>query len=169
MAIVELSRVPEPFHRYIEKVEEQSLTEALSRQRFSFRDFVDGIPSEKRDYRYAEGKWTLRDVFQHIIDAERIFAYRALCIARKEKTSLPSFDEDSYAMYAKAAGRDWDEMTREFVLVRESNEILFNSFDEEQLETSGTSSGRPIYVKAIGFIMVGHINHHVKVIQERYL
>ena len=169
MQAVELERVPEYYHRYIEQVREQDLGEALSAQRNAFTDFLEAIPSDKIDYSYAEGKWTLKELLQHILDGERIFAYRALCIARKEEQSLPGFDEDSYAASSKAAGRNWDEMINEFKLLRQTTEILFGSFDNEQLESSGIANNKSVYVKAIGFVMVGHINHHIRIISERYL
>ena len=143
--------------------------EALRTQTPSFIQFLEAIPVEKRDYRYAEGKWTIKEVLLHILDAERIFAYRALCIARKDKTSFPSFDENLYADNSKAGQRKWEELVEEFKLVRQSNEIMFGSFDNEQLETSGTASNKSTYVLAIGFILVGHVTHHIRITNERYL
>lgn len=169
MSRPDLSRVPEWYHNYINLVEEHNLMEALRNQASSFSQFLETLPEEKRDYRYGEDKWTIKEMLQHIIDAERIFSYRALCFARKDTTPLPGFDENSYAANSKAAGRNWNEMVIEFKTVRQSTQILFDSFDKEQLETSGTASGKSIYVLAIGFIIVGHINHHTTVIKERYL
>lgn len=169
MSVIELNRVPESFHIYISQVKETDLLQALADQRKAFTGFLQAIPPPKRDYRYAEGKWTIKEILQHIIDAERIFAYRALCIARKEMQSLPAFDENSYAENSKAEKRSWDDLVTEFNLVRQSNEIMFGSFDEEQLQTTGISNGKPIYVKALGFTIVGHVNHHTRVITERYL
>lgn len=165
----DLSRVPEWYHRYINQVQENELIEALEKQASSVIPFLENIPVVKRDYRYAEGKWTIKEVLQHIIDAERIFAYRALCFARKEATPLPGFDENSYADNSKAAKRDWNDLMEEFKIVRRSTQILFGSFDDEQMETTGTASGNLIYVMAIGFIIAGHLNHHVTIIKERYL
>ena len=145
------------------------MVEAIRLQTPLFLQFLQSIPADKRDYRYDEGKWTIKEVLLHILDAERIFAYRALCIARKDKTSLPSFDENLYADNSKADQRDWDELIEEFRLVRQSNGIMFASFDNEQLETSGIASNKSIYVLAIGFILVGHITHHIRIIKERYL
>ena len=167
--VVELKRVPEYYHRYIQQVKEPDLVKALADQRDNFMSFLKAVPADRYDYRYAEGKWTLKELLQHILDAERIFAYRALCIARKETQSLPGFDEDSYAAASGAGNRDWGEMINEFSLVRQSTEILFSSFDKEQLESEGFANNKSVYVKAIGFIMVGHINHHMRVIAERYI
>ncbi len=165
----DLTRVPDFYHNYIKQVEENDLMEALTKQTPSFIQFLKDIPADKRDYRYAEGKWTIKEALQHIIDAERIFAYRGLCFARKDTTPLPSFDENSYAANSKADKRNWEELVEEFKAVRKSTEIMFGSFDEEQLESAGTASGKSNYSRAIGFILVGHVNHHVKVIRERYM
>jgi DinB superfamily len=168
MSRPDLTRVPEWYHNYINQVPEDDLMQALKKQTSSFVQFLEKIPVEKRDYRYAEDKWTIKELLQHILDAERIFAYRALCFARKDATPLPGFEENDYAANSKADKRDWNEMVEEFKVVRRSTEILFGSFDNEQLETSGTSSGKKGYVLGIGFVIVGHINHHVKVVKERY-
>lgn len=169
MSRPDLSRVPEWYHRYINQVAENDLTVAIQNQTAGFSLFLETLPADKRDFRYAAGKWTIKEVLQHIIDAERVFSYRALCFARKDSTPLPGFDENSYADHSKAATRDWNELVEEFKAVRQSTAILFNSFDAEQLEATGIASGKPVYVLAIGFIVVGHINHHVAVIKERYL
>lgn len=165
----DLTRVPDHFHKYINQVKEDDLVKAFKKQTRSFLKFLDEMPKNKRDYRYAEDKWTIKEVLQHIIDAERVFAYRALCFARKDATPLPSFDENSYAANSKAEQRKWKDLVNEFRTVRQSTEILFSSFDDEQLETSGNASGKSNYVLGIGFIIAGHINHHITIIKERYL
>ena len=163
------TRVPEHFHNYINEAEGDDLMKVLKKQTRSFEEFLNEIPKSKRNYRYAEGKWTIKELLQHIIDAERIFAYRALCFARKDATPLPSFEENNYAANAKAEQRKWKDLVKEFEAVRRSTEILFDSFDDEQLESAGMASGKSNYVLAIGFIIAGHANHHIKVMKERYL
>ncbi len=165
----DLSRVPEFYHRYINQVKENDLETALKNQMPSFIQFLETLPADKRDYRYAEGKWTIKEMLQHIIDTERIFAYRALCVARREATSLPGFEENDYADNSKADKRNWDDLVEEFKVVRRSSEILFDSFDNEQLETNGTVNNKPVYVLGLGFMLAGHVNHHVNVVRERYL
>ena len=165
----DLTRVPEYYHKYINQVEGDDLCKIFKEQSCSLLEFLDEIPKKKRNYRYAEDKWTIKEILQHIIDAERVFAYRALCFARKDSTPLPSFDENNYAASAKAENRKWKELVKEFKAVRESTEILFNSFDDEQLNSSGVASGKPIYVLGIGYIVAGHVNHHCQIIKERYL
>jgi uncharacterized damage-inducible protein DinB len=142
---------------------------AMKKQTPAIFRFLNHIPVEKRNYRYGKDKWTIKEVLQHIIDAERVFAYRSLCIARKEKVSLPSFDENDYADNSKAKKRDWADMIEELKAVRRSTEILFTSFDKEQLSTFGIANNNPVSVLAIGFILVGHINQHIKIMKERYL
>lgn len=169
MSRPDLSRVPAWYHGYIKKVKENNLQEAFHNQTSSFIRFLRELPVEKRSYRYAEDKWTIQEVVQHIIDAERVFTYRALCIARGETNPLPSFDENSYAANSRAGKRNWEETIEEFRAVRQASEILFRSFDNEQLESSGIASGNSIYVLGIGFIVVGHVTHHLDMIRERYL
>jgi DinB superfamily len=169
MARPDLSRAPEYSHVYINQVREDDLMAALHTQTPMFVQFLETLPVVKRDHRYAEGKWTIKEMLQHILDAERIFAYRALCFARKDTTSLPSFDENLYADNSKAGKRNWDELVEEFKWARLSNEIMFGSFDNEQLETTGTANNRSMYVLAVGFTLVGHVAHHLKVIKEKYL
>ncbi len=165
----DLSRVAPFYHNYISQVPQNELSEAFASQRQDFNQFLTSIPAEKQDYRYAPGKWTIREVLQHIIDAERIFAYRALRFARQDKTPLPGFDENLFAETAKADTRDWKNLVDEYNAVRSSNEFLFASFDEDQLQSNGISYNSPNYVLAIGFIIVGHAAHHQRVVKERYL
>lgn len=165
----DLSRVGNVYHNYINLVKEDELAEAFVKESASFIRFLDTIPAEKYDYRYAEDKWTIKEVLQHIIDAERIFSYRALRFARKDKTPLPGFDENSFAAASKADARNWDKLVEEFKVVRRSSELLFHSFDEEQLQSDGISSNASNYVLALGFILIGHTMHHQKILKERYL
>ena len=165
----DLTRVPEYYHDYINQAEGDDLMGSLKKQSRSFIRFLEKIPKKKRNFRYDEGKWTIKEVLQHIIDTERVFAYRALCFARKDATPLPGFEENSYAANAKADQRKWKDLVNEFEAVRQSTELLFSSFDDEQLETAGTASGKSNYVLAIGFIIAGHANHHIKITKERYL
>src|SRR6185503_10820950 len=145
----DLSRVPSFYHNYISQVPENDLVEAFPKQTPAFIQFIESIPPEKYDYRYADGKWTLKELLQHIIDAERIFSYRALRFARKDPTPLSGFDENLFAANAKADERSWDKLVEELKVVRRSSELLFHSLDKEQLEAAGTSSNSPNYVLAI--------------------
>lgn len=165
----DFSRVGPSFHNYINQVTEDDLLEAFEKQSAAFIRFLETIPAEKYDYRYADGKWSIREVLQHIIDAERVFAYRALRFARKDATPLPGFDENLFAANAKADKRSWDKLVEEFKVVRRSSELMFQSFDNDQLQSNGISSNYPNYVLALGFVIVGHAVHHQKITKERYL
>lgn len=155
---------------YIKLVnDEWNLTEELEVSLAKFIDFVRDIPMGKYDYRYAEGKWTIKDIIQHVIDAERIFAYRALRIARGDKTALPGFEENDYANAAQADRRHLQELLTELSMVRQSTIFLFKSFLENELLHKGTASGYSVSVRALGFLIIGHQNHHIKIFKERYL
>lgn len=164
-----LSRVPEWFHGYINQVKEKNITDALDNQNNYLFKFLKKIPVEKHNYRYAKSKWTMKEVLQHIIDAERVFTYRAMSIARKEHQNLPGFDENLYADNSKAAKRSWNDMVAELKALRESTNYLYNSFDKAQLDANGISNNNPTYVNAICFVTVGHVEHHVRILRERYL
>jgi hypothetical protein len=157
------------FQKYIDQVPEDNLQMAFQNQLTVITDFFHSITEEKSNYAYAPGKWTIKELLQHITDTERIFAYRGLCIARNEKTNLPGFDENEYAAASNAGNRSWKDLTEEFLVVRKSTVTLFNSFTPEVLNNSGTSNNSPLMVNSVGFIVVGHVYHHIKIFKERYL
>jgi hypothetical protein len=165
----DLSRVGEWYHNYIKLVPESDLNAAFANKDNNLIEFFSNIPPSKRGYRYAEGKWTIQEMLQHIIDAERVFIYRALRFARKDSTPLHGFDENLYAANARADTRQWDDLLEEFIITRRSSGIFFRSLGEDQLEANGISSGSPIYVRALGYIVIGHALHHRNILQERYL
>lgn len=130
---------------------------------------LQSSPEEKQLYAYAEGKWTIKEVLQHIIDTERIFAYRALRIARKDKTPLAGFEQNEYVENCNADYRNFSEMLEEFSLTRRSTQLLFKSFTDDMLLQEGEMSGSKVTVRALGFICAGHVKHHVTILKERYL
>ncbi len=154
---------------YINALEDVSLIEGLEKGLHQMVSFIATLPTEKLEYRYAEGKWTIKDILLHLIDAERIFAYRALRIGRGDQTPLAGFEENDYVPYANANSRSLGNLMEEFQLVRKSTLLLFENFSDQQLTFLGTSSNAIISVRAIGFLISGHQNHHLKIIQERYL
>ncbi|MFN8246996.1 MAG: DinB family protein [Ferruginibacter sp.] len=166
---------PEPgtfaayYTNYIAKVKEDELLPAFDVQQNLMEDFFRGISEEKANYAYAPGKWTIKELLQHVIDTERVFSYRAMCIARGEKQSLPGFDENEYAATSKANDRHWNDMLEEMISVRLSSRLLFSSFDDEQLTKTGTANNNKLGVLAAGYIILGHVYHHVQILQERYL
>jgi len=158
------------YNNYLSLVNnEWPLTEELEVSVHDFIRFVQNIPMDKHDYRYAEGKWTIKDIIQHLIDTERIFSYRALRFARNDGTQLPGYDENHYAEVANGSKRKLQEMLTELALVRQSTIMMFKSFDSEDLLRIGTASGNIASVRALGYIIIGHQNHHIKVFKERYL
>ena len=169
MSKPDLSTIPEWYHKYVNQVQEQDLITAIQTNTDSSIQFFRSIPEEKWSHRYAKDKWSIREMVQHIIDAERIFSYRALCFARGEKASLPGFEENDYAAASKADNRSKEELIEEFETVRRSIHQLFSSFDEEQLSSVGVANNNPISVNAIGFIIPGHVQHHINILKERYL
>ena len=155
---------------YINQVsDEYTLIEELEISVHRLVKFVREIPMDKFDYRYAEGKWTIKDILQHLIDAERVFAYRALRFARNDKTELPGFEEDDYVLEANANKRSIQDLLTELLIVRQSTLALFKTFNNEQLLRIGIASNNPMSVRALGFVIIGHQNHHQKVFEERYL
>jgi uncharacterized damage-inducible protein DinB len=158
------------FSTYISNVtDEFTLIEELEISLHRLIKFVQDIPMDKFDYVYEEGKWTIKDIIQHLIDCERIFSYRALCIARNDKTDLLGFEEDDYAVEAKANKRSIMELLTELSAVRHSTLLLYKSFSDEEMQRIGTANSNPISVRAIGFVIIGHQNHHQQIFEERYL
>jgi len=157
------------YDNYISKVAEDDVKQAFENQQPLIDDFFDSISDEKSNFAYAPGKWTIKELLQHVIDTERIFNYRSLAIARKESASLPGFEENDYAANSNANDRTWNSLTDELKAVRKATVILFDSFNDEVINQSGIANNNPVTVNALGFIMVGHIYHHKKVIGERYL
>jgi uncharacterized damage-inducible protein DinB len=157
------------FATYIQAAANVELIEELEICLHDFIKFVQNIPMDKFDYRYAEGKWTIKDIIQHLIDSERIFAYRALRISRNDKTPLPGFEENDYVENTNANGRSIQDLLTEFSAVRQSTILLFKSLTDEQLKRIGIASNNEISVRALGFVTIGHQKHHQKVFQERYL
>jgi uncharacterized damage-inducible protein DinB len=154
---------------YIKLLEDVNLIEELEISLHEFIKFVQNIPMDKFDYRYAEGKWTIKEIIQHLIDTERIFSYRAMRISRNDKTPLPSFEENDYVDNTNANERNLQVLLTEMALVRQSTIALFKSFSDEQLTRMGVASNNPVSVRAIGFSTIGHQKHHQKIFQERYL
>ncbi|UPQ79484.1 DinB family protein [Flavobacterium azooxidireducens] len=154
---------------YIIALGNVNLIEELEKSMQNFEEFLTQIPSEKHEFRYAEGKWTIKDIVQHLIDAERIFAYRSLRFARKDQTPLSGFDENEYVDATDANKRTLSDLLQEYKVVRLSTMYLFKSFTDEELMHMGIALNNSFTVRAIGFIALGHQKHHQHIIEERYL
>ena len=133
------------------------------------RAFLLSLPEDKLLYRYAEGKWTIKEIVQHITDDERIYAYRALRFARNDLTELPGFDQDEYTRYAGANGRSLDDLLEELSTVRAATLSLYSGLGDDTLTQAGIASGNPMSVRAIAYHIAGHELRHMNIIRERYL
>jgi len=132
-------------------------------------DFIRALPEEKLTYRYADGKWTIKEILAHLSDDERIYAYRALRFARNDKTELPGFEQDDFARESGANERNLAELLAEFAAVRNATLALFESFPEQVLIRTGVANGNVMSVRAIAYHLAGHELRHLRVIRERYL
>tara|TARA_R110001632_G_scaffold232643_1_gene374004 strand:- start:108 stop:617 length:510 start_codon:yes stop_codon:yes gene_type:complete len=159
------------FKTYIDHLTKNGLSiiENLIETSSELEEVVAKLPKEKELFVYAEGKWTIKELLLHIIDTERIFIYRALRFARNDTTDLQGFDQDDYNDNVDANGRELQDLLEEFITVRASSISLFKSFSSEALVKIGTASGTAISVRAIGYLMSGHQQHHIKIFKERYL
>ena len=159
----------EYFKLYINQVKGNDIIASLSEGQKLMESFCRLIPSDKWNYRYAENKWTIKEVVMHIIDTERVMAYRALRIARNDQTPLPGFEQDGFIANAKTFNRTPESLLAEYMAVRAATIALFIHFDEEMFSRMGTASGYPISVRALAYIIAGHEAHHLAIIRERYL
>jgi uncharacterized damage-inducible protein DinB len=165
----QISYTPDFYRPYIESVGEERLIEVLNNNQENTQKLLFDVTEDEGNFRYAEGKWSLKEVVSHMIDVERIMSYRALCIARKDTTEFPGFDENAYVAHSNADKRRMADLAREFAMVRRATIELFRSFDDETLLHIGTANKLPMSVLLLGFIIAGHENHHINVIKERYL
>ena len=163
------SDYPVFYESYIKLVSEEDLSETMRSSLEEMVDFLDSITPDKADYRYAEDKWSVKELLQHMIDTERIFSYRALCIARGEHQSLPGFDEKVYAKNADVSDKSLKELKEEMLTVRESVYMMFRGFNDEMLSRVGISNNKQVSVNAIGYMIIGHARHHFNILKERYL
>nr|WP_321235395.1 DinB family protein [uncultured Psychroserpens sp.] len=157
------------YETYIEKAGALALYEGLKTNGDLTIAFLESIPEDKLEYRYEAGKWTVKEIIQHLIDTERVFMYRALCIARQDKTLFPGYDQDAYAASCEANQRSMYSLMNEYKAVRLASIILFESFTKEMLTQIGIASNSNLSPRAVAFIIIGHENHHCDVIKERYL
>ncbi len=159
-----------PFYAgYVDALEGDNGIEILVSQSTATQELLNSFSESKGNYAYAEGKWTVKEVVGHLMDAERIFAYRALSIARGEKKLLPGYDQDEYVKTGNFNKRQLFDLNYEFRLLRESNILLFRGFDEYMMNQRGIANDKEVTVRALLFIIAGHEKHHMKILRERYL
>ena len=158
------------FQHYIDLVESGEFLAVFDRNTEQTGRYFNNIPTDKHDYRYAEGKWTIKEVLMHIIDTERVFAYRTLvCLRGDHATPLHSMDDNLYASNIDVSSRTMESLIREFGVVRSNSRLLFENVTEVQSKFLGNGVTHPFSARALGLIMMGHILHHMNIINERYL
>ena len=168
-------RKPQPgeynefYATYISKIEGDNLIKLLRDQLTDFSGFMSDISEETSEYAYAPGKWSIKELLNHINDTERIFSYRALCIARGEKSPLPGMDQDTYQAASPTKTRTFSSLIEEFVAIRTATLFLFDDMPESDTLKTGTASGFPVSVRALAAMIYGHCAHHTEVIKNRYL
>jgi uncharacterized damage-inducible protein DinB len=167
--LLNLESIPHFYKNYVKQIEETDLIQALRISGHRMLELVHFIKEEKSDYRYAEGKWSVRELLCHMVDAERIFAYRALTFARNDKTNLPGFEENDYAPQANASGRSLKKIADEMAHLRIATIDMFEGFTPEMLTRKGKANNNELAVVSLGFIIAGHETHHRKFLMERYL
>ena len=157
------------YERYISLVPEDDVVDVLAHQRKELAHLFDGVSDSVGTFAYAEGKWTVKEVLSHLIDGERMFAYRALRIARGDTTPIEGFEQDGYIENSHANKRSISDLLDEFTLLREANVMFFRNLDADDWTRIGTANNVEISVRSLAWIMVGHIRHHAAILQERYL
>lgn len=167
--LLETSEYSAFYKNYIDKSTDEDVIKGLRKNLDTVVAFYEAIPNSKHNYAYDDGKWTIKELLLHLIDAERVFTYRALRIARHDKTPLAGFEQDDYVKFCNADKRSLESIISEYKCVRHATIALFESFSDDDLLQIGVASSAYISVRAIGYILTGHENHHNAIITERYL
>lgn len=165
----EPSEYAEYYGIYISLVKENNILTALENQIKETLELLAEIPEEKGTYRYAEGKWSIKELVGHLIDTERVMAYRALRFSRNDLTELKGFDQDTYIENADFDSCKLSDLAKEFELVRQSNILMFKNLTADAWNRKAIASGNPVSVRALAYIIAGHELHHIKILKERYL
>lgn len=163
-----LEEIPGFYHRYVEPLKGKEMMEVLHSTSLKTQKFLNDLEESNGDFRYAAGKWSVKEVVCHMLDAERIFCYRALTFARNDKTALPGFDENTYAPEANAESRTIAELVQEAIRLRVTTIDLFKSFTSEMLVRTGVANKGTFTVRGVGYIIAGHELHHLTILQDRY-
>lgn len=154
---------------YVANVPKENIIETLKAQMHEMYTFINSMPGDKAFYAYKEGKWTIKQIIGHIIETERVFAYRALAFSRRDPNPLPAMDQDDYVKYSNYNSRTISNLANEFLAVRISTIHLFQNMTKEMLSLKGTASGFEFTVRSLAFIIAGHELHHMDVIRKKYL
>lgn len=159
----------EYYDGYVSKVKGADLLTSLRQRRDLVADLYSSIAEDRSRYRYADGKWSIRELLGHLVDCERIMAFRALSFARGNAEPIPGMDQDDFMRHANFDDRELEDILKEFLLVRESNILMFTSLPAEAWDRRGIASGHEVTVRALGYIIAGHEIHHTDILTERYL
>jgi len=157
------------YEKYVSLVPDGDIAETLARQLDESLATYRSIAEEQAKFRYAAGKWTIKQMLGHVCDAERVFSYRATAFARADKNALPGFEQDEWIPYADSDARTWTSLLEELKAIRGSTVALFRSLSDQALTRRGVASGREVSVLALGFIIGGHERHHLTVLKTKYL
>ncbi|NND73173.1 MAG: DinB family protein [Rhodothermales bacterium] len=160
---------PEYYFAYIDKVPDGDILDLLSTQVDNTASYLASLPPELGTYRYADGKWTVSEVLGHMVDCERVFAFRGLHIARGDKTPIPGFEQDDWVASTDFNRRSIKSLADELHVLRASTVMLFKNLTAEEIERTGTASGYPFSVRTIPYIIAGHEIHHLGVLKDRYV
>lgn len=155
--------------RYLNLVDESNINVGLRNSMSEAQDLLVSIPREKYNFKYAEGKWTVKELVLHVVDTERIFQYRSLCISRGEKSDLPGFNENDYAQNSNGNNRSFLSLLNELTDVRKSSISLYEGLAEEQMKMIGKANGIDIQPITYAQLSIGHMRHHLTILKERYL
>ena len=156
------------YHGYVEAVPDGDIVELLRSGGRELVEAIGRIPEDRGGFRYGPEKWSIREVLGHLIDAERIFSYRALRVGRGDRTPLASFDENAYVKTASSDARTIADLVRELAAVREATVLLFESLPDEAWGEQGVASGKDVSLRALAYITAGHARHHLRILRERY-
>ncbi|MGN6297409.1 MAG: DinB family protein [Ginsengibacter sp.] len=159
---------PEHFEVYISLVKDDDLHAILEAQANEMEKLYSSIAGDKWMYKYGEDKWTIKEVVQHISDAERVFSYRAFVFSREDPNTFPGFDENEYSIKSNANNKSPEDLIKEFLAVRKSTQTLFNGLTSDQLKAVGSASTYQMSVNAMGYLIAGHAAHHINILKERY-
>lgn len=157
------------YNNYISLIEGNDVLQVLDAQPGELRAIFAGLPEEKGTFAYVDGKWTIKELLSHLIDGERMFAYRTLRVSRGDKTPIEGFEQDGYIENSNANNRSFAELLEEFDLQRRSNMLLFNNLSDEASKRIGTANEKEISTRALIYTMAGHVRHHIHILKERYL
>jgi hypothetical protein len=169
MSRPEKNEYAEYYETYVSLVEETDIVSALQNQLAEIENLFAEIAEEKGAYAYAEGKWSIKQLAGHLIDGERIFSYRAFRFSRADQTALAGFEQDDYITHGNFNNRPLADLTEEFSLLRKANNIFFKNLSADAWLRSGTASDAEVSVRALAYIMVGHVRHHTNILKTRYL